>query len=100
MVLCNTGCRRDTVEGAKVIRGSGRSVLYNEPQDRDGAVRLVNICLERGLQECDQWAGVVCEPTIMDDTGPVCSFVKERDFGLRAVVSELGRAEGLCVKNS
>lgn len=36
----------------------------------------------------------------MDDTGPVCSFVKERDFGLRAVVSELGRAEGLCVKNS
>lgn len=49
---------------------------------------------------CDQWAGVICEPTIMDDTGPVCSFVKERDFGLRAVVSELGRAEGLCVKNS
>lgn len=50
MVLCNTGCRRDTVEGAKVIRGSGRSVLYNEPLDRDGAVRLVNFCLERGLQ--------------------------------------------------
>ncbi|MDY5476618.1 MAG: hypothetical protein SPG10_06865 [Enterocloster clostridioformis] len=85
LVLCNTGCRRDTVEGAKVIRGSEAGELL--PGTRASGL-------------CDQWAGVVCEATVMDDTGPVCSFVKERDFGLRAVVSELGRAEGLCVKNS
>lgn len=36
--------------GAKVIRSSDRSVLYNETLDRDGAARLVKFCLERSLQ--------------------------------------------------
>ncbi len=36
--------------GAKVIRSMDNRVLYNEPIDRDGAVCLVNFCLERGLQ--------------------------------------------------
>lgn len=108
--------------GAKVIRGSDHSVLYNEPLDRDGAVRLVNYCLERGLQVyvingrewyVNRWSkrlqnyidllgyGPVYFDraeqlpldhieglTVMGDTGPVQSFVKEGGFGLRAVVSE------------
>ncbi len=36
--------------GAKVIRGSDRTVLHNDLLNQDGVDRLVNFCLEHGLQ--------------------------------------------------
>ena len=108
--------------GAKVICAGDSRVLHNEPIDREGAVRLVDFCLERGQQvyvfSGREWYAscrskrlqsyadqLGCGPlyferpdqlpldrieslTVMGDTAPVCAFVKEGGFGLRAVVSE------------
>lgn len=110
--------------GAKVIRSSDWTVLHNELLDQEGAARLVNFCLEKGLQVyvvngrewyVNRWSmrlqnyidklgygPVYFERadqlplhhieglTVLGNTGQVCNFVKEGNFGLRAVVSEEG----------